>query len=261
MKAFVVSLAKSPRRDRIVAQLKSTSLEVHLIDAFDARDHESIEELISPAAQRLMHARYGREISKNEICTVRSHLAALEHIAAEDGDDRALVLEDDAQLMHPLPPSEVTAAARADIVIAGYTKVAPQAIPFLDLRNPFIRSQRFGPWSLVERYHNRTPGAVAYFVTPAVAARMARLVERDGSPTWLADDWGFYERSGLTLEHLHPPLFLENDWGMSYIEAARRSTGLTNVDERPRLILARRVLSVARKAAIRLRRLHIPQIP
>jgi GR25 family glycosyltransferase involved in LPS biosynthesis len=254
MKVFVVSLANSSRRAKILASLKSAAIDVVIVDAIDARDHKSVTELISVAAQERMRSRYGRAISMNEVCAVLSHIAALRRISREATGQRALILEDDAALQREFPTIHSIAAVDADILIAGYTKVAPEALATFDLKNPFVRLQPINGKSwIVERYHNQTPGAVAYFVTPQVAAAMIRPATAKGSPFWLADDWGFYESIGLRIQHLHPPLFLENDEGLSYLETGRKQAGHTRVVGTNNLILLRVLLGFLRRLRIRVR--------
>lgn len=237
-------------------RLQSLHVDAVVLNAVDGREYRDVREVIGQSAQLQMLRRYGREISLNEVCAVLSHLDALRAVAREEASNFCLIVEDDAD---PLPRAQIPTAidtVDADIVIGGYTKVGKDDLRWFDLRNPFVRIQLLGDSAIVERYHNRTPGAVAYFVRPSAAAAMLRLVDSDGFPTWVADDWGFYQTHGLRIRHCHPPLFLEDDDGVSYLAAGRLSAGLTDKENSIEIRPLRFILANVRIALIRWRLLR-----
>lgn len=97
MRAYVINLARSlDRRAHVIAQLKKTGLDYEIIAAVDGRDLDLADAgTIDPSfSTRIIHP-------AGSAGAALSHLSAYRKII-DDGDDKALVLEDDVMLPRDL---------------------------------------------------------------------------------------------------------------------------------------------------------------
>src|SRR5438046_6990332 len=93
MKAHVISLVGSQRRNQAAARAVAAGVTLEIFDAVDALTDETVRAVHSPAAAAF-RARYGRPQTMGELACLLSHQRLFQALAARE-DEYHLVLEDD----------------------------------------------------------------------------------------------------------------------------------------------------------------------
>lgn len=212
MKANVISLTRSTRREEAAKRAAAAGLEIAFFDAIDASTNPLVSEIFARSVEPF-RAHYGREQTLGELANLLSHQAVYKKLLQEGaGAGYALILEDD---FIPLVDAsvlkrvmDVAGSEGADIVILGYSKVDDELERALDTSNPLMRAIPV-PSSKLElgrRCHESSCGVVSYLVN----RRFLEIMTVDDDYGHLTDDWTYHERIGLKIFHVRPLCFRED---------------------------------------------------
>jgi GR25 family glycosyltransferase involved in LPS biosynthesis len=250
MKAHVVSLLNSPRRNIASQRAASAGLEICFFDAIDASKDPLVERIYSTSAQPFQ-SRYGRSQTLGELATILSHQALYQSLLQWPSEYH-LILEDDfiplvdASLLQNVLTTSIS--QDADVVLLGYSKVDDELEMVINITNPLMNASSISgiDRDIGQRCQETTCGAVGYFVSPSFLNTMANNADYGR----LADDWAYHAQFNLKIMHVNPLCFREDFGRMpSSLEAARAQSSLQNRTRLPRYLrpLWRRCLGVFRK--------------
>lgn len=176
MRAYVLGLPGSFRGDALLAQLRDLGFIAEMIEGVDGREMSDAEfaDVYDDGRSRIT---CGRSMAPSEIACTLGHRRMFERMLA-DGDDWALLFEDDAKLdpgvldlipdLALLPPRSIVTLRQDE---AGAL-----------VCNPFVRAPR-----TMRRLVAVPQGASAYFIDRAaaeLAVRINALNPVDGAPDW-----------------------------------------------------------------------------
>ncbi len=125
MKAYVISLLNSPRRNITSQRAMSAGLGICFFDAIDASKDPLVERVYSTSAQQFQ-SRYGRSQTLGELANLLSHQALYQSLV-QCPSEYHLILEDDfiplvdASFLQKVLTTAIS--QDADVVLLGYSKV------------------------------------------------------------------------------------------------------------------------------------------
>lgn len=200
-----ISLAGSPRRQRMAEQLDAAGLDWSFFDACT-----SLPDDLSYHAERAVAA-HGRALTRGELGCFASHWELWKLAAASDGPEVMLVLEDDL-LVNPVffrEMKQVAAAARP----FGYLRLYAKVPAGMRLEAEFLDRH-------VARFSGRAYGTQAYLITPDTARRWLRSIREVVRP--VDDEIDRFWAHGVPIRSVFPFPVMEVNYG-STIEAVRRT--------------------------------------
>ena len=201
-----ISLAGSDRRPRMAAQLDAAGLDWAFFDACTAPPHDL------PYLPDRALAVHGRELTPGELGCFASHWALWKLVAAEDGPDLLLVLEDDL-LLDPVFFSRLDAVAAAARRF-GYLRLYAKVPAGMRLETSFLDRH-------VARFSGRAYGTQAYLIDRASAQRWLSSIPAIVRP--VDDEMDRYWQHGIPIRSVFPAPVIEVNYG-STIEAKRRAS-------------------------------------
>lgn len=208
---YVISLARSGRRDAITRLLTDHGVTFHLQDAIDARSLTR-SELNAAYDDVAARRRYARSMTDAEVACFMSHRAVWRKIA--DTGRAAVILEDDAILepdffKNVLHADELSLSSVADIVLLGRSKLRRAASSWIYFNEPLRRRTRVGDLCVGVPFKQWTSGAVGYWISAQAAGKAAAYA--DGPIGALLDDWPWHRDEGkLCVAELRPYVIWED---------------------------------------------------
>lgn len=209
----VISLdSEVARRASVKAQIENLGINFEFFDAVDLRGKTSKE--VQSYAEK-SEGSIGRRLTNGEIGCAVSHIKCYEEFLTTDCDV-GVFLEDDADLSRLNGSlltmiSECICAGDADVIILGYSKVAPTDESFIERVEPIKVKKIFGNVRLGVVWRNWTCGTVAYAMSRNGAKKILNdyYHKNNSRISTVADDWNFFNTLGLVILHVRPLLVLE----------------------------------------------------
>jgi glycosyl transferase family 25 len=193
VQAYVINLARSAdRRAHIVKELEKTSIRHQIVQAVDGRELDLADhDLVDPrTVETCFDGAHNRAGVGGGVGCALSHLKAYRKVL-EDGEERALVLEDDVSLPLDLAAlaSEVAGhMSGAEVVLLNFH--SPQPCQVTRTGSVALASSR----SLVYPVHlHDLTSAGAYLITKEACTRMERTVLPVRANS---DKWEFFVSEG-----------------------------------------------------------------
>lgn len=211
LNTYVINLEKSTVRKQYMQELLSAYgfLDIEFIKAIDGRLLSDAERRSSFDLNKSMNL-YGKALNAGEIGCALSHRKVYETLLANPVLDYALVLEDDISVIRDLNALD----------LSGIDKVMRSKKPrVMMLSGDYCYYKK----KAITRLYSAV-GAYAYIVNRAAA----KLILSITPPCYVADDWLYFKRKGLSLFAVLPYMidaninmeFLESDvkqenWGIN----------------------------------------------
>lgn len=218
---YIITLLRSEARLKpLVEQLNSMNLSFSVIYGFDGVSLEDSLLTKHLASSDYFNSKYGRNITKNEVCCALSHHEALKSFDASD-NDVALVLEDDAYFLDsPHKFFEVYFSKFSegfDQLLLGY----PARSEFEAKNSKFCEPVNiiFNMELDAKKYvfgvpiKNKNYGAMAYIVGKAGARKLLKAYPLKS----VFDDTSILDEVGVRTLHMRPYIVIERPGALSSI--------------------------------------------